>query len=162
MAVFIFVALVITAIHKFVVEPHLTRTLTECYWAGHADVAHLTAADPRFYCMQIRLTKACMDERGYVFDDIATSEILAARSNAAPAMSLALLAQLEYRLVMEREHWRMRWFWEEGYVSDTWARGTIFMRTAAPSSQPIGIWYSSKGPAFSPDANDGLTSAWQA
>ena len=95
MAVFIFVALVITAIHKFVVEAHLTRTLTECYWAGHADVAHLTAADPRFYCMQIRLTKACMDERGYVFDDIATSEILAARSNAAPAMSLALLAQLE-------------------------------------------------------------------
>ena len=122
MAVLISVPLAITAIYKFVVTPHVTRALTECHWAGHAEVAHLTATDPSFYRAQTQLIKACMDERGYAFDDSATSEILAARINAAPAMSLILVAQLEYRLVMEKEHWRMRWFWEEGYVSGIWFR----------------------------------------
>ena len=65
MAVLISVPLAITAIYKFVVTPHVTRALTECHWAGHAEVAHLTATDPSFYRTQTQLIKACMDERGY-------------------------------------------------------------------------------------------------
>jgi hypothetical protein len=112
-AVLVLLPFAVATAHEFSARRQVMRALTHCHRAGRAEVQHLTAADPGFYRTQTQVVKACMAEGGYAFDHMAVAEILAAYRSAEPATSLDRLGQLEYRLVMEREHWRTRWFWEQ-------------------------------------------------
>jgi len=87
----------------YVADPQLSNALMECHADTHAQLKGLSRNDAEYFRREIALIKACMNARGYTFDETAASKVLA-KIHMARLPPLDRM-RLEYRIVRHRDYW---------------------------------------------------------